>query len=262
MRELISDLESDAILLERFARLRDEAASGGWSNARAGGPEGVPARAPLRARRAGRLPGDVPRAGGKAGKIGWGLSVHAWLHSVAIRLALHARVRSRAGEDPGAAARRRPQRGGQHPSGDPHEEIERRELRRVLDEALGQLPEKYRAPVVLCYLEGKTNDEAARELGWPAGSMSRRLEQGALSPEASTGAYGTDPLALAGAAMSLPHWRAPDRHPDNLRPPRSGRSIEVDGPSRTRDRCRRHPRAARPRRRRFAGPRTNRGPGA
>ena len=37
-----------------------------------------------------------------------------------------------------------------------------------------RLPEKYRAPLVLCYLEGKTNEIAARELGWPAGSIAKR----------------------------------------------------------------------------------------
>src|SRR5262249_59413504 len=43
------------------------------------------------------------------------------------------------------------------------------------DEELSCLPEKYRAPLVLCYLQGKTNEEAASELGRPAGSMSRLL---------------------------------------------------------------------------------------
>ena len=40
------------------------------------------------------------------------------------------------------------------------------------------MPEKYRAPLMLCYLQGKTNEQAARELGWPPGTMSRRLAKG------------------------------------------------------------------------------------
>jgi WD40 repeat protein len=49
------------------------------------------------------------------------------------------------------------------------------ELRRALDEAIGSLPEKYRAPIVLCYLERKTYDEAARELGCPKISLAKHL---------------------------------------------------------------------------------------
>src|SRR5262249_3371942 len=43
---------------------------------------------------------------------------------------------------------------------------------------LGQLPDRNRAPLLLCYLEGKTQDEAAAELGWPRGTLKRRLERG------------------------------------------------------------------------------------
>jgi hypothetical protein len=48
----------------------------------------------------------------------------------------------------------------------------------VLDEELGRLPERYRAPLILCYLECLTRDEAARRLGLSPGGLHGRLERG------------------------------------------------------------------------------------
>ena len=48
----------------------------------------------------------------------------------------------------------------------------------VLVEELERLPEKYRAPLILCYLQGRKNEEAARELGCPAGTLFTRLAKG------------------------------------------------------------------------------------
>jgi len=119
----------------------------------------------------------------KAGVADWQESLRPWLQAVAYRLALHARnaTRRRSGErtigslDPeiSSSAAALPER--YHPRGDLLREVEQSELRHVLTDEVYQLPEKYREPVVLCYLQGKSNEAAARELGWPAGSMSRRL---------------------------------------------------------------------------------------
>src|SRR5262249_28198457 len=48
----------------------------------------------------------------------------------------------------------------------------------VLDQELGHLPVHYRTPVLLCYLEGKTQEEAARELGWTPTTVRGRLYRG------------------------------------------------------------------------------------
>src|SRR5262245_5898831 len=96
-------------------------------------------------------------------------SLGSWLYGVAFRAALKANacaVRRRAHERQAAERLTMEQ-------SDPDRW---NELRPVLDAELSGLPEKYRAPLVLCYLEGRSNEQAARELGWAAGSMSRRLE--------------------------------------------------------------------------------------
>src|SRR5262249_31060989 len=52
-----------------------------------------------------------------------------------------------------------------------------RDLRPLLHDEVNQLPERYRKPFVLCYLEGKTNDEAAEILGWPKGTVLSSLSR-------------------------------------------------------------------------------------
>src|SRR5438445_2213037 len=49
------------------------------------------------------------------------------------------------------------------------------ELLPVVHEELSRLPDKYRVPVVLCYFQGKSNEEAARQLAWPVGTVKGRL---------------------------------------------------------------------------------------
>jgi RNA polymerase sigma factor (sigma-70 family) len=107
----------------------------------------------------------------KAGRVRQPERLANWLYGVAHRVACKAKVASaRRGAHERAAART--------VDGPVTVGSDETELRAVLDEELVALPEKYRAALVLCYLEGLTNEEAARRLGWPTGSMSYRLARG------------------------------------------------------------------------------------
>jgi RNA polymerase sigma factor (sigma-70 family) len=106
----------------------------------------------------------------RAGSIRKHGSVGSWLHGVAYRVAVKARTRAH-------VTRAQERRSVEMPRPDPPDELTWQELRAVLDEELSRLPEKYRAPVVLCYLEGQTHDQAARALGCPRTSLSSRLSR-------------------------------------------------------------------------------------
>jgi RNA polymerase sigma factor (sigma-70 family) len=105
----------------------------------------------------------------KAGSIGKRQSLASWLYKVAYRTALTQRARRARGPQPTAEL----------PAvavpDEASEEAAQREVYRVLDQEVSRLPEKYRVPVVLCYLEGKAYAEAAREIGCPKGTVSIRL---------------------------------------------------------------------------------------
>lgn len=97
-----------------------------------------------------------------------------WLYGVACRIARKARGR--------VAKRSQQERTTMAPetkldTNSPTSDVEWRDLLSVMDEELQQLPNKYRMPLVMCYLSNMTNEEAAAKLGWPAGSMSYRLSK-------------------------------------------------------------------------------------
>jgi RNA polymerase sigma factor (sigma-70 family) len=104
----------------------------------------------------------------RAGAVGRPERVGGWLHGVACRVASRARhvlARRRARESQAVDL----------PRGDSCDELIWRDLRPVLDEEVGRLPERYRLPFVLCYLDGRTNEEAAGLLGCPKGTVLSRL---------------------------------------------------------------------------------------
>ena len=115
----------------------------------------------------------------RAGAIRRRELVGHWLFGVAHRVAVRARA---------VAARRHLH----EPTGLEIEEMDSQakchadeafELRMIVGEELARLPETLRSPVVLCYLEGLTHDEAARKLHWPVGTVRSRMARArGLSP--------------------------------------------------------------------------------
>jgi RNA polymerase sigma factor (sigma-70 family) len=105
----------------------------------------------------------------KADAQPWQDSVAGWLYGVAVRLAHKARCR---------AARRPVAAGAVGVVADPLDSLSGRELLAALDEELAGLAEEYRTPLLLCNLEGRTQEEAARQLGCSLSTVRRRLEVG------------------------------------------------------------------------------------
>jgi RNA polymerase sigma factor (sigma-70 family) len=130
----------------------------------------------------------------EAGRRPWQESVANWLYTAAYHMALTARR--------GAVRRaRREARAAVKAAANPLAEISGQELFAVLDEELFRLPERLRAPLVLCYLQGATRDEAARQLGCPLGTFKNHLEQGRRRLHAALRQRG---LGLAAALLPIP----------------------------------------------------------
>lgn len=140
----------------------------------------------------------------KAGSVCVEDSLGRWLYGVSRRVASRART----------SARRRLSRerelakaGDQPAKGEPSED--RLDLTGVLDEELCRLPGKYRDPLVLCYLQGQTHEGAARQLGWPVGTVRGRLARARDLLRTRLVRRGFAPsTALAGATVSAEAWGA------------------------------------------------------
>jgi RNA polymerase sigma factor (sigma-70 family) len=189
--------DSDDSLLGRFVRCRDEAAF-----------------AALVARYGGMVLGACRRVLGndcsaedctqaaflvlarKAGALR-PESLPAWLHGTARRLALRSRRADlRRGRREAQCALATP--ASSRP--DPLSELTARELLSLLEEEIERLPERYRLPIILCCLEGLSQEEAARRLGWKTGSLKGRLERGRKRLHARLGRRG---LTLAAALAAV-----------------------------------------------------------
>ena len=120
-----------------------------------------------------------------------------WLYGVAFQTAMKARA-TRAKR----RVRERPAREMTEPEAVPDEHAD--ELLSRLDREVARLPEKYRMPIILCELEGKTHRQAAEQLGWPVGTVSGRLSRARALLASRLSRPGT-PLTVGALGVLLAH---------------------------------------------------------
>ncbi|HEY7311645.1 MAG TPA: sigma-70 family RNA polymerase sigma factor [Gemmataceae bacterium] len=160
---------SDAELLERFVSRRDEGAFAALMLRHSSMVFGVCRRILHHAQDA----EDAFQATflilvRKAADIGQRELLGNWLYGVAVRVATRARLTAARRRTLETADTRRIAESLPHPS-------ETADFAATIEEEVQRLPAKYRGPVVLCYLEGRTNEDAAGELRWPVGTVKGRL---------------------------------------------------------------------------------------
>jgi RNA polymerase sigma factor (sigma-70 family) len=124
-------------------------------------------------------------------------SLPGWLHRVATRVSQR-------------CSRRRTQSLPTEPidASDRFATVEWRELRAALDEELASLPASLRAPLVLCYLDGLTRDEAAARLDCSLRTLHRRLNEGRRRLRARLTRRGLAPVLLGASVLSADGLRA------------------------------------------------------
>jgi len=165
---------TDGQLLERFATRRDEGSEAAFAAL-------VGRHGPMVLRVCRGVLGDDHEAmdafqatflvlARKGGSLWVRDSVGPWLHRVACRAAGRAKsaaARRRAAESMAATLAAARTGGG-----------DREEFSSVIHEEVDRLPERFRVAVVLCDLEGRTREQAARHLGCPVGTVASRLARG------------------------------------------------------------------------------------
>ena len=130
----------------------------------------------------------------RAGSLWVRDSIGPWLHGVAYRVA------TRSASDRARRARHEQKAASRAVNVMAPAEVD--DLDRLLHAEVERLPERFRSPIVLCYLQGLTHDEAASQLGWPVGTVRSRLSRGRDKLRGRL-----DHLGLAGAIEAV----APDR---------------------------------------------------
>src|SRR4051812_1188811 len=139
----------------------------------------------------------------KAPRTRWQGSVAGWLYTVARRVARNARLSAE-------RRARREAKAAVPESVAPADAMTGRELTAILDEELARLPPRYRDPLVLCCLEGLTQDEAAGRLGVPVETLRSQLKRGRKRLADSLSARGCElGIALLAAAASAAGASAP-----------------------------------------------------
>jgi RNA polymerase sigma factor (sigma-70 family) len=127
----------------------------------------------------------------KASSIRSRATVSNWLYGVAHNTALKAKAMSH-------KRHAKEREAGSVPKDETPSEVWQ-EIHALLDGELSRLPDKYRIPIVLCDLEGKTIKEAACHLGWPQGTVATRLTRGRGQLASRLTKQG---LTLSGSAMA------------------------------------------------------------